>query len=35
LDPINEVHDVYFVFANKESKDKKEQIKVKDIKFIW
>jgi cytochrome c len=35
LGPINEVHDVYFVFANKESKDKKDQIKVKDIKFIW
>jgi cytochrome c len=35
LGPINEVHDVYFVLTNKDSTDKKEQIKVKDIKFIW
>lgn len=31
--PITEVHDVYFIFINKESKDKKGQIKVNDIKF--
>jgi hypothetical protein len=29
------VHDVYFVLTNKNPTDKKEQIKVKDIKFIW
>jgi cytochrome c len=35
LGPINEVHDVYFVLTNKNPTDKKEKIKVKDIKFIW
>ena len=35
LGPINEVHDIYFVLTNKNPTDKKEQIKVKDIKFIW